>query len=287
MNRIALFLLAFTVILLAPSQTISGEEDDLGARVDAFLQERMEQLDIPGAALAIVRDGEIVHLKGYGIANAGGDPVTPQTPFLLASLSKSMTALTVMQLVEAGQMELDAPVQRYLPWFMPEEPITVRQLLHQTSGLDEAEGYQRNLDPNGPDGLEMSIRKLAESDLNHPPGSAFEYSNSNFDVLGLLIETVSGQPYGEYMRDHVFEPLAMDHTFTDLAEAREAGMSSALYPFFGRPLPFDWLMPYSRATQPSAGVIGSAGDMAHTERTDPQPTTSSRKISISKPVSGR
>lgn len=263
MTRIALVFLVIAITLLTPFRDIRAQEDNLEARIDAFLKERMERLNIPGAALAIVRDGEIVYLKGYGTANAQGDPVTPQTPYLLASLSKSMTALAVMQLVEEGQIELDAPVQRYLPWFVPEQPITVRQLLNQTSGLDELQGYQRNLDPDGPDGLEMSIRKLAETGLNHSPGSGFEYSNSNYDVLGLLIETVSGQSYGDYMRDHIFEPLEMNHTFTDLAAAREAGMSSSLYPFFGLPLPFDWLMPYSRATQPSAGVIGSAEDMAH------------------------
>src|SRR5690606_22440990 len=130
-------------------------------------------------AVAVVRDGQIVHLAGYGVANNAGDPMTSQTPFLLASLSKSMTSVAVMQLVEQGLVELDAPIQQYLPWFMPDAPITVRQLLNQTSGLDELEGYVRNLDPGGPDGLARSIRKLAMSDLNRPPGTAFEYSNSN------------------------------------------------------------------------------------------------------------
>jgi CubicO group peptidase (beta-lactamase class C family) len=111
--------------------------------------------------------------------------------------------------------------------------------------------------------LEQSIRRLAAADLNRPPGTAYEYSNSNYDVLGLLIETVSGQSYGEYMQANLFEPLEIDHTFTSLEAARSAGMSSAFHPFFGRQTNVDAILPYSRATQPSAGIIGSAEDMAN------------------------
>ena len=204
-----------------------AQQDERIETVDVYIQERMAALGAPGAAVAVVRDGEVVHLAGYGVANPAGDPVTPQTPFLLASLSKSMTAVAVLQLVEQGLVELDAPIQTYLPWFMPATPITVRQLLNQTSGLDELDGYERNLDPGGPDGLEQSIRRLAETELNRPPGSAFEYSNSNADTLGLLIQTVTGQPYGDTMAANVFAPLGMTGATTSLADARAAGMSRA------------------------------------------------------------
>ncbi|MCO5192329.1 MAG: beta-lactamase family protein [Anaerolineae bacterium] len=257
-----LFLAVLLVLLLSATTPAAGQNTEFGA-IDRFIEERMAALDIPGAALAIVQGGEIVYLEGYDVANPSGDPVTPQSPFLLASLSKSMTAVAVLQRVEAGQVELDAPIQRYLPWFMPETPITVRQLLNQTSGLDEKQGYERNLDPDGVDALENSVRGLASAELNHVPSTAYEYSNSNYDVLGHLIEAVTGQSYGDYLENHLFQPLEMTHSFTDLAAARAAGMSSNYYPFFGRQTAFDSLLPYSRATQPSAGVIGSAEDMAH------------------------
>jgi CubicO group peptidase (beta-lactamase class C family) len=249
-------------LLLTPTY-LSAQTNGRNATIDAFIQERMASLNIPGAAVAIVRDGEIVHLAGYGVANEKGDPVTPQTPFLLASLSKSVTAVAIMQLVETGQIELDAPVQQYLPWFLPDTPITVRQLLHQTSGLDETEGYRRNLEPDAPDALAQSIRQLADTELNNPPGTAFEYTNSNFDVLGLLIETVTGQSYTDYIQSHIYDPLEMNNSFTSLDAARAAGMSSAFYPFFGRQTSFDGWMPYTRAVQPSAGLIGSVEDLAH------------------------
>ena len=100
----------------------------------------MHRLHIPGASLAIIEGDRIVHMRGFGQARPGGETPTPQTPFFIGSLTKSITALAVMQLVEAGKVELDAPVQRYLPWFRVADPeasaqMTVRHLLNQTSGL--------------------------------------------------------------------------------------------------------------------------------------------------------
>jgi CubicO group peptidase (beta-lactamase class C family) len=268
-RKTTVVLLLCLVLLLLPVSGIRAQADPHSGEIDAFIRERMESLDIPGAALAVVRGDRapqtlaIAYLKGYGVANKAGDPVTPQTPFLLASLSKSMTAVAVMQLVEEGKLALDDPIQAYLPWFMSGTPITVRQLLYQTSGLDEGQGYRRNLDRDVPDALEQSIRRLAAADLNHAPGAAFEYSNSNYDVLGLLVETVSGRPYGEYVQANLFEPLAMAHAFTSLEAARAGGLIRPFYPFFGQPTDMAAILPYSRATQPSAGLFGSAEDMAH------------------------
>ena len=108
--------------------------------IDAYVEEQMHRLNIPGVSLAIVEGDQIVHLRGFGQARPGGEAPTPQTPFFIGSLTKSFTALAVMQLVEAGKIELDAPVQRYLPWFRVADPqasaqMTVRHLLNQTSGL--------------------------------------------------------------------------------------------------------------------------------------------------------
>ncbi|MEM7114715.1 MAG: serine hydrolase domain-containing protein [Chloroflexota bacterium] len=264
MKRLLIWpMLLVTALYLTAVSSHAQSRWEHSNEADAFVQARMEALGIPGAALAVVQADEIVHLKGYGIANGAGDAVTPQTPFLLASLTKSITAVAVLQLMEAGLVDLDMPIQHYLPWFIPDTPITVRQLLNQTSGLDEAQGYDRNLFPDDTHALEKSIRQLAATDLNRPPGTAFEYSNSNYDVLGLLVETVSGQSYGTYIENQLFDPLQMRHSYVSLSDARAGGMSSSYYPFFGRPIAFDSLLPYSRATQPSAGLIGSAEDMAH------------------------
>ena len=107
----------------------------------------MRRLNIPGVSLAIVEGDQIVHLRGFGQARPGGESPSPETPFFIGSLTKSFTALAVMQLVEAGKVELDAPVQRYLPWFRVADPqasaqMTVRHLLNQTSGLPLLPSWQ-------------------------------------------------------------------------------------------------------------------------------------------------
>src|SRR5438132_7126431 len=110
------------------------------AKIDAYVSEQVQTDHIPGVALGLVHNDQIVHLRGFGSADQSGRAVTPQTPFILASVSKSFTALAIMQLVESGKVKLDAPVQRYLPWFRVADPlasarITVRHLLYQTGGI--------------------------------------------------------------------------------------------------------------------------------------------------------
>lgn len=237
--------------------------------IDSFIEAQMRELKIPGLAVAIVRGDQIETIRGYGTADDAGRPVTPQTPFLVASFSKSITALGIMQLVEDGKINLDAPVQTYLPWFQAADTaasakITVRHLLHQTSGFSESEGYERNLERNqAEDALETSVRALRRARLSAAPGERFEYSNTNYDVLGLLIQTVSGEPYETYIEENIFAPLQMKNAFTSLDDARAGGVSSGYINFFGQTLNYDRFMPYARAVVPSAGLFASAEDMAH------------------------
>ena len=235
--------------------------------IDAYIEAQMRELDIPGLAVAIVRGDDIV-VRGYGTADNGGRPVTAQTPFLIASFSKSFTALGILQLVEAGKLQLDDPVQKYLPWFQVADPdhtaqISIRRLLHHTSGFSEIEGYVKNLDRDGSDqALEAGVRRLARSHLNAAPGERFEYSNTNYDILGLIIQTVTGKSYEDYVEEHIFAPLNMQHSHTSLEAARRGGLSSGYTAFFGSTILYDRWMPYARTVTPSTGLFSSAEDMA-------------------------
>jgi CubicO group peptidase (beta-lactamase class C family) len=237
--------------------------------IDTYITGQMSELEIPGVAIGIVRGDQIAYVQGYGVADDAGRAMTPDTPFLIASLSKSITAVGIMQLVEQGRIDLDAPVQTYLPWFRVADEdmssrITVRHLLHQTSGFDERESYVRNLntDPSN-DALEKSVRALHTAELNSAPGETFEYANTNYDILGLIIQTVSGQSYEEYIQENIFTPLDMDQSHTSLEDARTGDMSRGYYPFFGVTSAYDHLMPYSRIVKPSAGLFSSAEDLTH------------------------
>ena len=237
-------------------------------QIDAYLQRQMERLRIPGLSLAIVEGDEVVHLAGFGHARPDGPAPAPQTPFPIGSLTKSFTALAVMQLVEAGQLELDAPVQQYLPWFQATDSqataqITVRHLLHQTSGLSTAAGWIPLADfDDRPDAVERQTRAMVPFELNHPPGTAFEYSNANYNLLGLIIEAVSRETYAEYIQTHIFRPLEMHHSTTSQTAARENGMAMGHRYWFWFPVAAPDL-PMPRGSLPSGQLISSAEEMGH------------------------
>lgn len=244
----------------------SGSNPDFAA-IDAYLTAQMAELRIPGLALGIVQGNQVVHLQGFGVADPAGRTVTPQTPFSLNSISKSFVALAIMQLVEQGKIELDAPVQRYLPWFQVADgeastQITVRHLLNQTSGLPESAAYADLARPAAAaDTLEERVRRLHTTPLNRPVGATFEYTDANYDILGMIVQTVAGQPYTAYVQQQILTPLAMQHSGTTRPQALPADLAVGYRSWFGFPVPFtQW---YAHALLPSGDLISSAEDMAH------------------------
>jgi CubicO group peptidase (beta-lactamase class C family) len=236
-------------------------------QIDAYIHARMQAAHIPGLALGIVRGKEVVYLKGYGIAGPDGRSVTPQTPFILGSTSKSFTALAVMQLGEAGKIDLDAPVTNYLPWFRTADAassarITVRNLLHQDSGLPTdagREGFSEN--DQSDTALENGVRQLAGVQLNHAPGRAYEYANENYTTLGLIIQAVSGSSYEEYIQSRIFAPLHMRHSAASISDPAVSDLASGYRSWLFWPVPFD--APYPRRMTPAGFLMSSAEDMAH------------------------
>jgi CubicO group peptidase (beta-lactamase class C family) len=172
---LALVVLGMTQALSTGPSSSRADGPDFDA-IDAYVQEQMKEMPMPGMALGIVKGDEIVHLEGFGDADDSGRGVTPQTPFKIGSTSKSFTALAIMQLVEDGKVELDAPVQRYIPWFRVADPeaskhITVRHLLNQTSGIPTSAGiaYAYKGD-SGRDALEKEVRATSDVELKNLPG---------------------------------------------------------------------------------------------------------------------
>lgn len=248
------------------SPSLSASQAAYSSRLEQYLRAQMGKYRIPGMAVAIVRDGEVEYLEGLGVAGSDGGPVTPDTPFLLASVSKSVTALGVMQQVEQGHLALDDPVQKHLPWFEVAggrgNQITVAHLLYHTSGFSELSGLQANLATDSPQALEAGVRGLKDEELEFLPGESYQYSNLNYAVLGLLIQQISGQPYEQYIKEQVFTPLEMGHSYTSRAQAIAHGAASAHYPFFGFPVLVDNFVPYTRFTLPAGGLWSSASDMS-------------------------
>ena len=263
---LGILILLGTQSVVASAQSLPLQQVDRD-RIDAYIQSRMQIANIPGLALGVVYGDEVVYLKGYGIAGPDERAVTPQTPFILGSTSKSFTALAVMQLVEAGKIDLNAPVTTYLPWFHTNDAaasaqITVRHLLNQNSGLPTDAGRLGIADNDQSDmALENGIRDLSGIQLSQPAGQSYEYANDNYNILGLIIQAVSGSSYEEYVRSAIFAPLHMSHSAAALSDPAVTDIAKGYRYWFFLPVAFD--APYPRRMTPSGFLISSAEDIAH------------------------
>jgi CubicO group peptidase (beta-lactamase class C family) len=262
--------LALMCLILMTALTIGNvdagatQQGEAGyAAIDAYVTEQVNRLGIPGLALGIVEGSQIAHLQGFGAADSTGRAVTPQTPFNLGSLTKSFTALAVMQLVEAGQIDLDAPVQTYLPWFALADKdasarITVRHLLNNTSGISTKDG---NRFWPSQQGLEEMVRGLDKIQLTQPVGTTYQYCNINFMIAGLIVEVVSGQSYADYVTERIYKPLDMRHSYASRAPALADGLAERYHYMFGQVFRDEGPMPPSFL--PAGFLIASVEDMAH------------------------
>jgi serine beta-lactamase-like protein LACTB len=196
---------------------------------DARRLVRMDQRErgYPGIAIAVSVDGETVWSEGFGYADLEHRvPMWPSVKFRVGSVSKSMTAAAVATLVEAGRLDLDVPIQRYVPSF-PEkpQPITTRQLGGHLAGIRTYEGdenFIRDPYPSVVDALDI----FRDDPLLHPPGTAFSYTSYGFNVISAVVEGASGQPFLDYMADAVFRPLGMRETVADWVTPIVAGRAS-------------------------------------------------------------
>ncbi|GLZ76286.1 serine hydrolase [Actinorhabdospora filicis] len=206
---------ALTGALLLPGAASAAPSPSLTPEaIDAFAREQLDASGLPGLSLVVTRDGEVVHAAGYG------EGISADSPMRVASVSKSFTALAVLELAEDGRVALDAPLAAQLPGFAMDDPraaaITPRHLLNQTSGISDT-GVDI-ADANAAPDLASFVDRLADDHLVADPGAGFAYTNVNYDLLARLIEVASGRSYPEYMAAEVFGPLGM----TGTAVTREA-----------------------------------------------------------------
>lgn len=259
-------------LLLVQSNVSAIPSIDVGpdtGKLDAFFTSQIAANNLKGMAVIIVRaDGTVVYQRGFGMA--GKDvPFTPQTPFPISSGSKSFLALSVMQLVDAGKIELDAPIQQYLPWWQVADAklsaqITVRDLLNHVTGLVAGPGFY---DDSGmsyrlPDDttIEDAVRDLRSARAKKPLRTEVLYFDGNYWTLAALVEEISAQDYPQYLKEKILDPLGMKNT-TTTAEG-SAGMAQGNLTFFGIPLPYK-----ERINQKylvgCCGIISTVEDIGH------------------------
>lgn len=237
--------------------------------VDAYIAREMKRQRLPGLALGIVKGNRILYLKGYGRADPSGRPVTPETPFGIGSIGKSITAMAVLQLVETGKIELDAPIQRYIPNEYPgAEYMTIRQLLNQTSGFSQISTFSNTLssiNDSDQDALEKNAMAYAEKFLKRTKQTEYPYmySNANYVLLGYIVQRVSGQSYGDYVKEHIFGPLSMHDSYVTLDDAAAHGLATPYRRIFGFNAAYDGPYVYIPGDAPAGYLYASVKDMSH------------------------
>lgn len=214
----------------APYQLLTGQRDDRLEAMDLQVQEYMELHRVPGASLAITENGRLIYARGFGYSDVDArEQVEPTDLFRIASVSKPITAIAIMQLVDQGKLDLDTPVFSILTDYKPhleegtkfderQKDITIRHLLHHQGGWDRGVSFDgmfqsirfaRALGTPSPAGHNEIIRAMLGLPLDFTPGERFAYSNYGYCLLGRVIERLTGEPYDEYVRKHVLAPVGV------------------------------------------------------------------------------
>lgn len=236
-QRLAVVFILCICFLFTSSQNVEASTSNLGEdiqkKLDTYLQDVQKYYHIPGMAVKVVSSSGELYSETYGDCK-NGDQM-----FFIGSESKSFTALSIMQLCEKGLMNLDDEVNQYLPDISLEKPVTVRQLLNHSSGL----GRYQNL-------KSMKI-------LNHY--GTHEYANVNYDLLGKIVEAVSGQTFADYVKANILEPIGMEHTTADMETVKKSDMVPGYRNYFGIPVPVKQVYPEEDSWfQVPAGYIASS-----------------------------
>lgn len=254
--RIFLYIISF-FLLWNVSYSVQAADSFNTADVDDYITNYIEKNGLPGAAVVIVKDGEILYEKGYG-HDSNGHPLTANSKIGLASGTKPFTAFAVLQLVDEGKIKLDEPAATYLPELTLDDPrwkqVTIRQLLSHTSGL-----------PNPTivapaNTLKAGVERFHDWKLQSKPGEKYYYSNANYWTLAYLVEKISGMEFHDYLRQKVFLPLEMKDSISlvNSREIKEIGIPRGYVTLFGTALPWTEL---EKMFNGSGSIFTTAHDM--------------------------
>ncbi len=205
-----------TALFLAPLllwDLSSVEATDVSVDLEKIVTEAREEFGTPGISVAVVENDEIVWAEGYGLADVENEvPAKADTIYRIASISKPMAATALMQLVEQGRVDIDEPVQKYVPYF-PEKPLTItlRHILTHTSGIRHYNPGEFNMKEHF-DTLPDAIRIFKDDPLLFTPGTLFHYSSYAFNLIAGAIENASGLTFEAYMKEKIWEPAGMSDT---------------------------------------------------------------------------
>ncbi|MCF8475293.1 MAG: beta-lactamase family protein [Emcibacter sp.] len=195
--------------------SLATSESDYVYQMERIFKDHLTQIQAPGFSVAVIKNGKVILAKGYGkkVINQN-QPMDENTILSIGSLTKSFTAMAILQLQEKGALNIDDPVVKYLPWFRSSDKalsdtITLRMMLNNASGLSPRFSILSNNTSRRPDALEKGVRAMSSYEIKRKPGESFEYLNEGWNTLGLIIEKISGLTWEEYIEQNILQPLNM------------------------------------------------------------------------------
>ncbi|MCH1624565.1 serine hydrolase domain-containing protein [Ferdinandcohnia quinoae] len=260
------FSLLFCLIFFVLPTCRTSAEVSIKNALDQYIESFLEEQKVPGASIAIIKDNKVIYTKNWGVTGETENKVSIETPFLLGSISKSLTGFAIFSLIEEGRIALDEPVQSYIPWFSLKNheaatQITIKQLLTHTSGISTYAGLSiADKGSNELTAIKESAKSLSTVEPTATPGEKYQYSDANYLILGAVIEEITQQLYSQFMEENIFTPIGMEHTAADNETAYAKGYLGGYQSWFG--IPVKSLISYDNGGSPYGYIAASAKDMA-------------------------
>lgn len=265
--------LMFSNTVLAEASQQSSLTDDKISQIESWIKKNMKDGKIPGTSVVIVEGDKTIYSKGFGYSNIiTRKPVTQDTLFELGSTSKAFTALGILKLEKEGLINLNDPVNKYIPWFRMKYKgnhrgekvngyidITLARLLYHTSGIPFKSIGDIPID-DGDNALEKTVRTQVDKELDFYPGDKFLYATINYDILGLVIQNVSHMSYEDYIRKNIIGELGLNNTYLSRNEAAKYDLADGYKVRFLKQV--EYSAPMYRGNTPAGYIITNAEDLA-------------------------
>jgi len=269
MKKTIVFVLTIFILISGFTTQSYALSDAQSAAIQALLDDACLKSGVPGMSISILADDEVFYFSSGYADREKGLSASENTLYELASVSKAFTGLGILLLEEQGLLSMTDTVQKYLPWFtlkyqgkpVDMQSLTLNNFLHHTSGLTNGRHTQNIPQGNTPDLLQKTVEILVDAELAFPPGEQYNYGTVNYDILGLVIEIVSGQSYEDFMREQVFQPLGLHQTYVYKEDAQATGQLAQGYrSSFFMTTPYN--APDYAGNKPAGYIISCTKDMA-------------------------
>ncbi|MEK4236985.1 serine hydrolase domain-containing protein [Paenibacillus sp. FSL H7-0714] len=270
MKKTIVFVLSILILFSGfATQSYASLSDTQSAAIQALLDDARRISGVPGMSISILADDEVFYFSSGYADRESGLSASENTLYELASVSKAFTGMGILLLEEQGLLSMTDTVQKYLPWFtlkyqgkpVDMQSLTLNNFLHHTSGLTNNRHSQNIPQGNTPDLLQKTVEMLVDAELAFPTGEQYSYGTVNYDVLGLVIEIVSGQSYEDFMREQVFQPLGLHQTYVYKEDAQATGQLAQGYrSSFFMTTPYN--APDYSGNKPAGYIISCTKDMA-------------------------